>query len=168
MMKTLITLALAASSISVMAQKDSTIIKADTIKSKQTGALILDNNMLAFGPQTDSLAKPNGKPDTLKTGSLKNEAVIFYAMSPQTDSLKAKPKAADTVKTNYASAVALNTAIAFDPIDGPHTDSTKTRSTIVKPDSTTRPGADKKTGAMYFDKKTGSILAMPKATVYYI
>ena len=167
MIKTLVTVALAACSMNVMAQKDSTKIKVDTIKSKQTGALIFNTNMVAFGPQTDSLAKPNGKPDTLKIGAIK-DVVIFYAMSPQTDSLKAKPKAADTVKTKYASAVALNAALAFNQIDGPQTDSTKTKSTIVKPDSTTRPGADKKTGAMYFDKKTGSIIAMPKATVYYI
>lgn len=172
MIKTIVTsIALAGLSIGVMAQKDSTLIKKDTVKSKQTGTLILQGSMFAFGPQTDSLkAKPTNKPDTLKTGSLTKTGSVFYAVSPQTDSLKSKskPKAADTIKTKYAAFMHTATALACNTADGPQTDSSKTKPSIIRPDSTTKPGTDKKTGAMYFDKKSGSIMAMPKTTIYYI
>jgi hypothetical protein len=131
MIKTVVTtIAAAALSMSVMAQKDSAAIKIkkDTIKPKETGALILNGNLLAFGPQTDSSkTKPVTKPDTLKTGSIKSTEVIFLAMGPQTDSLKAKPKAVDTVKTGskYATDFVLKAAslLAYAPGDGPQTDS---------------------------------------------
>ena len=145
-----------------MAQKDSAAIKIkqDTIKTKQTGAFILNGNMLAFGPQTDSSKtktkpKPAPKPDTSKTGSLKATGIIFYAMSPQTDSLKAKPKAVDTVKTGtkYAAGFVLetNAFIAYHSEDGPQTDSTKTKPATIKPDTTSKP-IDKRTGAILINK----------------
>ncbi|WP_041932128.1 hypothetical protein [Cytophaga hutchinsonii] len=190
MIQTLLTtIAAAGLSMSVMAQNDSTTIKRDTVKSKETGSLIFHGTLLTFGPQTDSSKAKPKTVDTVKTGTKYTSAYVIYGpqtdsvkakpkaadtvktgskyaysyvvYSPQTDSSKAKPKAVDTVKTGtkYAGVLDVHTILAFNPIDGPQTDSLKTKpGTVVKPDSTTKPGADKKTGAMYFDRKTGSII----------
>ncbi|WP_018341910.1 hypothetical protein [Cytophaga aurantiaca] len=160
MIKTLFTIAVAVLSTSAMAQTDSAKIKIkqDTIKSKETGAFIMNGKMMAFGPQADSTkaktkSKPAAKPDTLKTGSLKSSA-LFYAMSPQTDSLKAKPNSVDTVKTGskYATVLDANAFVAYNSEDGPQTDSTKTKPASIKPDTSTTKPVDKRTGAIQIDR----------------
>ncbi|HSY61666.1 MAG TPA: hypothetical protein VK796_07300 [Cytophaga sp.] len=165
MIKTLFTIAVAALSMSAMAQKDSATIKIkqDTIKSKQTGAFMLNGSTLAFDPQADSSkakmkTKPAPKPDTSKTGSLKATDILFYTMSPQTDSLKAKSKSktVDTIKTGskYATCLVLNTDafIAYNSGDGPQTDSTKIKPASIKSDTTTTKPGDKRTGSIQIDR----------------
>jgi hypothetical protein len=162
MIKTLFTTIALAGSMSLMAQKDSATIKIkeDTIKSKQTGAFILNGKMLALSPQADSSktkskTKPATRPDTLKTGSLRTTEVLLYAMSPQTDSVASKPKAVDTIKTGskYAIGLVLNADafVACNPGDGPQTDSTKTKPRTIKADTTAKP-IHKRTGTIQIDK----------------
>lgn len=112
-------------SLMTFAQKDTVkapVIK-DTIKSKQTGVIYSIENMLAFGPQTDS-TKTKGK---VKSDTIKSET----KMNP----------------TGYLPA--SSSMIAF---GGPQTDSTKTKSTTTKPDSSTTKPVDKRTGSIQMEK----------------
>jgi len=129
-------IAVAGISFMTLAQKDTTIKKPiikDTIKPKQTGVIYSTEHMLAFGPQTDSIkAKPKVKSDTIKSETKMNTTGYLPVSS---------------------SMIAL--------LDGPQTDSTK--KATVKPDSIiTKPAPEKKTGALYFNRKTGTIIALPK------
>lgn len=159
------TFAVVAISIGAMAQTDSTkTIKTDTVKTKETiktnktGAIIQLQNLLAYSPQTDSVKtkdKPNKEIksiDTLKTGSLNSSSTMYYAFGPQTDSLDAKPNTPDTLKTGtkYSTGFVLNmkNLIAFNPIDGPQTDSTKTKSTPTIKSDSTGSSSNKKVGAI--------------------
>lgn len=144
-------------SLMTLAQKDTvkTPVIKDTIKSKQTGAIYSIENMLAFGPQTDSTKKVAPKPDTLKTGSVELKSSMYYAfVGPQTDSIKGKVKS-DTIKsetkmnsTGYLPVSSSMIAL----FDGPQTDSTKVKSTPAKPDSTTTKPVDKRTGSIQMDR----------------
>lgn len=157
MKKILLTsITIAGVSLMTFAQKDTVkapVIK-DTIKSKQTGVMYSIENMLAFGPQTDSTKKVAPKPDTLKTGAVELNSSAYYAfVGPQTDSTNTKGKVkSDTIKseTKMNSTGYLQVSSSMIAFDGPKTDSTKTKAT--KPDSTTTKPVDKRTGAIQMDR----------------
>jgi len=169
---TLAAIVFAGMSTMAFAQKDTTVKKPvikDTLKSKQTGVIYSLESLLAFDIKTDSVKKASPKPDTLKTGSIDTKSTMYYAWaSPQTDSAKTKAKS-DTIKsgtkvntTGYLPG-SSSSMIAF--FDGPQSDSAK--KATAKPDSIiSKPGPQKRTSFLYFDKKTGSILALPEETDY--
>jgi hypothetical protein len=171
MKKTVITsIAMAAVSFLTFAQKDTTVkpqVIKDTIKTKMTGVVYSAELFAYAADDSTQKSKPvqkpeTPKPDTLKTGSLKKVNVYALFTSNPADSSKAKIKS-DTIKsdtkntTGYYSASSFVLALA----DGPQTDSTKK---AAKPDTTiSKPVTpQKRTGALYFDKKTGYVLALPK------
>lgn len=167
---TLAAIVFAGMSSFAFAQKDTTVKKPiikDTIKPKETGLIYSTENMLAFGIATDSIKKSSPKPDTLKTGAIDVKGSMYSWVSPQTDSAKAKVKS-DTIKSetkmNTTGSLSVSSSmIAY--FNGPLTDSTKKATS--KPDSTIgKPTPQKRSTSLYFDKKTGSIIALPKELNY--
>ncbi len=158
---------MAAVSFMTFAQKD-TIAKPqvikDTIKTKLTGAVSSAEMMLTYA-EDDSTKKVKPeqkpvapKPDTLKTGSVKKSAAYALFTETPTDSSKAKVKS-DTIKSDSKNTTGYYGTSSYLLVFAD--DSTKK---IVKPDTTiSKPAApQKRTGAMYFNRKTGSIMALPK------
>ncbi len=118
---------------------------------------------IAFAQKDSTVKSPTIKIDTVKTketGAIQSNRSMFAFIVTLEDSskTKAKPKVkADTLKTG---SVQMNAKLYA--LYSPQTDSIKTKPGIIKSDTLSKPSPEKKTGAIYFDKKTGSIMALPK------
>ncbi|MGN6646147.1 MAG: hypothetical protein ACTHJT_06425 [Cytophaga sp.] len=163
-------IAMAAVSFITFAQKDTTVkpqVIKDTIKTKLTGSVHAAGIILTSADDDSTkkvtpVKKPSApKPDTLKTGSLKKTDLYAFFTDTPTDSTKTKIKS-DTIKSDTKNTTGSYSTSSYLLVLAD--DSTKK---VVKPDTTISKPADpqKRTGALYFDKKTGSIIALPKSYI---